>query len=152
MRLLRPFVAGFLAVLVFHQGALTVLYALGVTQRSPFVLTPTAPLGVPQVLSLAFWGGVWALILWPLVAHLEARVGYWVAAIALGAIAPSLVAWFVVAPLKGQPMANGWQAPAIATSLLVNGAWGFGLALMMRPGGRARPANKVGLVRSPEHR
>ena len=50
MRLLRPFVAGVLAVLVFHQGALAMLYALGVTQRSTFVLTPTAPLGVPQVL------------------------------------------------------------------------------------------------------
>lgn len=132
MRILKAFVAGVLAVVVFHQGAVALLYTLGVTQRAPFATTATAPLGVPQVVSLAFWGGVWGVMLWPLVTRLAPRVGYWLAAILLGAILPSLVAWFVVAPLKGQPVGMGWQTDAVATALVVNAAWGFGLALVMR--------------------
>src|SRR4051812_12108204 len=101
MQILKAFVAGFVSVLVFHQGAVAVLYGLGLTQRAPFALTPTAPLGVPQVVSSAFWGGVWGVALWPLVRRLAPRMGFWVAAIVLGATGPSLVAWFIVAPLKG---------------------------------------------------
>src|SRR5206468_3498595 len=99
-------------------------YALGVTPRAPYALAPTAPFGVPQILSLAFWGGVWGIALWPLVTRLAPRVGYWVTATVLGAIGPSLVAWFVVAPLKWQPIAGGWQARGLALALVVNGAWG----------------------------
>jgi hypothetical protein len=132
MQILKAFVAGFVSVLVLHQSVVAVLYGLGLTQRAPWALTPTAPLGVPQVVSLAFWGGVWGVVLWPLVTRLAARTGYWVAAVVLGAIGPSMVAWFVVAPLKGQPVANGWQVAALAIGLLVNGVWGFGLALLMR--------------------
>ncbi len=114
MRMLKPFFAGALAVVVFHQGALAALHALGVTDRVPFVVTPTAPFGVPLLVSAAFWGGVWGTLLWPLVPRLGDRIGYWTAAVALGAIAPSVVAWFVVAPLKGQPMAGG-QPTALLT-------------------------------------
>ena len=48
-----------------------------------------------------------------------------------GAVALSLVAWFVVAPLKGLPLAGGGRPAAIATALLVNGAWGLGTALLL---------------------
>ncbi len=59
---------------------------------------------------------------------------YWVDAVIFGALAPTLVAWLVVAPLKGLPFGNGWHAAGIATALLVNGAWGFGTGLFMRMG------------------
>ena len=140
MALLKPFVAGMVAVLVFHQGMLALLHTLGLTERLPFVMAPAGPLGVPQVLSAAFWGGVWGVVLWPLLARRRGRPDYWVAAIALGAVFPSLVAWFVVAPLKAQPVANGWQMAALATSLLVNAAWGFGVALEMRVAERSARA------------
>lgn len=48
-----------------------------------------------------------------------------------GAFALSLVAWFVVAPLKGLAVAGGSRPAAIATGLLVNRAWGFGTALLL---------------------
>jgi hypothetical protein len=54
-----------------------------------------------------------------------------VAAVLFGAFALSLVAWFVVAPLKSLPVAEGGRPAAIATGLLVNGAWGFGTALLL---------------------
>ena len=57
--------------------------------------------------------------------------GYGAAAVLFGAFALSLVAWFVVAPIKGLPAAGGGRPAAIATGLLVNGAWGLGTALLL---------------------
>jgi hypothetical protein len=51
------------------------------------------------------------------------------AAIIFGAIAPTLVAWFVVAPLKGQALAAGWVPARMAIGPIVNGAWGLGTAI-----------------------
>ena len=52
-------------------------------------------------------------------------------AVLIGAIGPSLVAWFVVAPLRGLPVAGGSQAANMARGLFVNGAWGLGLAVFL---------------------
>jgi hypothetical protein len=125
------FVAGFLAVPLFHQPMLALLHACGVTPAAPYATRPLAPLGVPQVLSQSFWGGVWGVVL-ALVAPRFPRGGaYWAAAAVFGAVALSLVAWFVVAPLKGLAVAAGGRPAAIATGLLVNGAWGLGTALLL---------------------
>ena len=53
-------------------------------------------------------------------------------AIVFGAIAPTLVAWFVVAPLKHQPIAGGWKPAAMTIGPIVNACWGFGTALFYR--------------------
>ncbi len=47
-------------------------------------------------------------------------------------LSPNVVAWFVVAPLKNQPLAGGFQPAAMVTGLLVNAAWGVGTALLLR--------------------
>lgn len=121
------FVAGALAVLLFHQPLLWLLHAAGVTPATPYRLQATRPFGVPQLWSLAFWGGIWGIVL---VAVLSLSRNRWLAALAIGAIAPSLVAWFVVMPLKGQPLGGGWSASMILTALLVNAAWGLGTVLL----------------------
>ena len=61
-RLLLGFVAAFLATLTFHQIGIWVLHAVGLTGATPWVTTPIPPLGVPSVLSLAFWGGLWGIV------------------------------------------------------------------------------------------
>ena len=53
-------------------------------------------------------------------------------AILFGAIFPTLAAWFIVAPLKHMPIAGGWKPKAMMIGPLVNGAWGFGTALVYR--------------------
>jgi hypothetical protein len=131
MQSVKAFVAGFVSTLVFHQGLLTLLYRAGRSPRAPYDLTATPPLHVPAVLSLAFWGGVWGVALWPLVRS-NPGARYWVSAILLGALGPSLVAWFVVMPLKGLGYAGGWDPKIIVGALLLNAAWGLGLALSMR--------------------
>jgi hypothetical protein len=129
------FIAGALAVIVFHQGAAALLHALQLSPRAPFSFSPTAPFGIPQLWSLAFWGGVWGIVLAVVLARLEgARLI--AAATLFGAIAPTLVAWFVVAPLKGQPMAAGWAPAAMMIGPIVNGAWGLGTGIGLALFGR----------------
>jgi hypothetical protein len=132
MSYLTAFVAGFLSTLLFHQGALEILHAAGWTTRTPYVSTPTWPFHFPAFVSLAFWGGVWAVALWRLIGRSRPRWTYWTAWVGLGAILPSAVAWFVVLPLKGAPVAGGWSPEVIVGALLLNGVWGFGVALLLR--------------------
>ncbi len=131
MTWLKAFAAGFLGTLVFHQGLMGLLYLAGVSPRAPFPMAPTEPLGIPQVASLAFWGGVWAMVLMPLLRRWTggAWFGAWTV---VGALAPSAVALFVVFPLKGMGVAAGWDPKLIVGALLLNGAWGFGSALFLR--------------------
>lgn len=136
MRWVSAFLAGFLSTLIFHQGLLAVLHAAGASPRPAYVMTATPPLGVPQVLSLAFWGGVWGIALWLALQAVEASWLYWVSALAFGALLPSVVALFVVLPLKGMPAAGGWNPKLIVGALLLNGAWGIGTALFLRLFGR----------------
>ncbi|HZN99867.1 MAG TPA: hypothetical protein VFB93_01595 [Burkholderiales bacterium] len=132
------FIAGALSVVLFHQGAAALLHALELTPRAPFSMQPTQPLGVPQLVSIAFWGGVWGALLAASLARLDgARLI--VAATIFGAIFPTLVAWFVVAPLKGQPMAGGFAPAAMMIGPIVNGAWGLGTGLGLALFGRPRP-------------
>jgi hypothetical protein len=131
MTYLKAFIAGFVSTLVFHQGLLWLLYAGGVSPQAPWNMTPVPPLNAPAVMSLAFWGGVWGIVLWALIR--TSRGGaYWAKALVIGALGPSVVAWFVVMPIKGMGFAGGWDPKIIVGALLLNAAWGFGVALLMR--------------------
>lgn len=131
-RLLLAFVAGFLATIVFHQGGLAALHAAGLTDRTPFGMEPTKPFGVPQVLSLAFWGGVWGVILALVLARPMNKAVYYLTALIFGALLPTLIAFFFVAPLKGNPIAGGGDPKIIVGALILNGLWGLGTALFLQ--------------------
>ena len=111
---------------------LVLLHAVNLTPRSAFPTTPTPPFGIPQIWSLAFWGGVWGLVFAEIAPRFRQDTRYWIAALLFGAMAPTFVAWFIVAPLKGQPLAGGFQSAAMLTGILVNGAWGVGTAVLLR--------------------
>jgi hypothetical protein len=129
MKFFRWFIAGALAVPLGHQLALWALNAAGVIDRKPFSMTATAPFGVPQWISLAFWGGVWGIILGLIL--LRARgAKYWWIALLVGAIAPTLVAALVIAPLKGMHLPR--TSAFVITGLTVNGVWGLMTALFYR--------------------
>ncbi len=131
-RVLLGFVAAFVATLVFHQIGLGLLHLADITPAVPWATKPVPPFGLPQFISLAFWGGVWG-ILFVLVEPWLARTpgGYWVGAILFGAIFPTLVAWFVVLPLKGLPAGGGFHFPGIIVGPIVNGLWGLGTGLFL---------------------
>jgi hypothetical protein len=130
-RLLFGFIAGFLATLIFHQLTLGVLWFLGLAPSGPFSMAATRPFGMPAVISLACWGGVWG-ILFALIEGRFPRRGYWLTVFLFGAILPSLVALCVVLPLKGKPIGGGWHPALLVTAFLINGAWGIGTGLIFQ--------------------
>ncbi len=136
------FLSGALAVVAFHQSALALLHALQLSPRAPYSFATTAPFGVPQLWSLAFWGGVWGIVLAALLARLDDATLV-IAASVFGLIAPTLVAWFVVAPLKGQPAAAGGAPLGMLAGPIANAAWGFGTGLGLALFGRRHGAAPV---------
>lgn len=129
MSLLKSFIAGFLGTIFFQQPTLFLCKLAGLTTRGPYNMQTVPPFGVPSVISLAFWGGVWGIVLWLVLRGRKAST-YWTIALLFGAIAPTLVAAFVVMPLKGMARPGGWQFAVVG--LLVNAAWGLGTALFLR--------------------
>ena len=121
-RLLTGLVAAGLSVLTFHAGAWYLLHLQGM-MPAPYPMNPTAPLGVPTIVSLTFWGSLYGLPFawaWPKLPGPKLLWGF-----ALGLVA-ILVAALVVGPLKGRPI----SMPGVL-SLELNGTWGVGVAIWM---------------------
>lgn len=131
-KFLFGFIAGFFATLIFHQLVLAVLWGVGLAPFGPYSMAPTQPFGIPAVLSLSFWGGVWGILFAWIEDRFPISVAYWAVAFLFGAIFPSLVALLVVLPLKGRPTGGGWHLPLLVTAFLVNGAWGVGTGLILK--------------------
>ena len=129
MRAALGFLAAVLSVLIFHQGAWALLYAIGLMPRAPFPMDPVPPLGVPLTANLCFWGGLYGAAFGLALPRLP-RAPTWLLGLGLGLLA-ACVGWFVVAPLKGQPVAGGFVPLRMLASLLINGAWGIGVGLIL---------------------
>lgn len=131
-RLAMFFVAGFLAVPFFHQPVLGLLHALAVVSFAPFNLSPTAPLGVPALLSASFWGGIWALIMLSVLRWETNRPQPWIKALLFGGIALTTVALLVVFPLKGMGFAPAQLPGRFLIGFLLNATWGVGTLIFAR--------------------
>lgn len=128
--ILVGFIAGFLAVLTFHQGTIGVMNAVGLLPNGPFRTNAVGPLGVPAFVNAAFWGGIWGIAIVLLTSRIyENRVRI-LAATLLGAIGATAVGWFVVAPLKGLPIAQGWNPAAMWRGPVINGMFGLGVGIL----------------------
>jgi hypothetical protein len=127
VRALKSFLAGFVSTLTFHQGLLGVLYVVGAFPKAPFNMSPTQPAGVPSVISLAFFGGLWGILIERFVRKYPdtKRLIFW---IVYGAVGPTLVALAVVFPVKG----IAFSPVMIPGGLLLNGAWGLGCFLILK--------------------
>lgn len=125
------FIAGFLAVPLFHQIAMGLLYVLGIIAFAPYDMTATQPLGIPVILSASFWGGVWGVVFAFTILRLRGA-SYWIWNIIAGAVLLSVVAAFIVSPLKQMGIMWGWSVAIMVFALYVNAAWGLGLALFYK--------------------
>jgi hypothetical protein len=135
-RALLGFAAAVVSVLIFHQGMIGLLYMVGLVARAPYQTGSVPPSGVPVIVNLCFWGGLYGAAFGLALPRLP-RAPMWLLGFGLGLVA-ALVGWFVVAPLKGQPVAGGFVPLRMLISVLINGTWGIGvgliLALLMRWG------------------
>jgi len=126
-RALLGFIAAVLSVLTFHQGVVE-LYHLAGMAPAAWSMHPVPPYSVPLLVDLCFWGGLYGVVFGLLAPHLRPQLWLW--GILLGCIAAA-VGWFIVAPIKGLPLAAGWAPAAMFRSLAINGAWGLGVGLIL---------------------
>ena len=130
-RLRLGFVAAVISVLLFHQGAWAILHQMDVPQLgmpNPFPVDRVPPFGIPRIISLCFWGGLWGAAFgtaWRGSKGSYLFGGFWLGVIAV------LVSFFVVAPLKGLPIAGGGDLINWIRALLINCSWGVGVAIVL---------------------
>jgi hypothetical protein len=130
MRGFLGFVAGVIAVLTFHQGMIELLHTIAPhwVTFAPFQTRPVPPFGVPSIVSNCFWGGLWGVAFGLLMPRFTWPM--WFCGLLLGVTAV-LAGWFIVAPLKGLPIAGGWVLSSMLRSLLINGSFGIGVGLIL---------------------
>ncbi len=137
---LKGFIAGAIATLVFHQGFLWLLGHVVAVPIKPWDMTVNG-YGVPSVVALTFWGGIWGIGLCVVVANLsQARALAW--GTVLGSIIPSVWVWTVLSMLHGQPLFGGGDPKQLVGALVVNAIWGLAtVAIFLAMGGR-RPRRR----------
>ena len=136
MRAFLGFIAAAISVLTFHQAMWEALHLLalpGMGMPPPYPTDPIAPLGVPRIVNLCFWGGLYGIVFGLVLPRLTAPI--WLCGLGLGIIA-ALVGLLVVPAIKGLPVGAGFPLGWVR-SFLINGCWGVGvgliLPLMLRP-------------------
>ena len=137
---LKGFLAGALSVVTVMSCAWWIARSAGWLPANANPLWSFAPavppFGVPRVINLMFWGGVWGLALAILFRNLRGS-SYWLAWLLAGAIAVAGTAIFIVPAIKGAPFAVP-TAQRLMTSGFLNGAFGLGAGLWLLLLGRAR--------------
>jgi hypothetical protein len=138
-RLLLGFSAGALSHVVF-QGALgTAYFASGLIPGLPWGFEPLPPFGVPRTVNFAFWAGLWGIAYALLEPRLTARVGLIQGGLLFG-VAAMLVRWFVVLPLKGAPVVEGFVPNLVIVYSGFHLIFGIGLALIFGAALRLAPS------------
>ena len=123
------FIAGALSILTFHQGTSALLQLVEGRPLAVYGMRPIPPFGVPQILNSCFWGGLWGIVFLWVAQRFAGRYPAWLVAMAVGAVATTAVAWFVVAPIRGNPIASGWNPATMWRGPVVNGMFGLGAGI-----------------------
>ena len=131
-RLVIGFVAAALSVVIFHQGMILLMREIGMLPAAARVWSLALnPWGVPMLLNNCFWGGLYGAVFGafaPILAP-RYRVPMWVAGLLTGILA-TLVGYFIVAAIKGQPIGGGWVAMAWVRRLMIEGTFGIGIGVI----------------------
>ena len=128
-RIAIGFLAAVLSVLVFHQGMILLLRETGLfgIPRSTLVWNLTAnarAFGLPTLVNQCFWGGLYGAVFGLLVGRV--RIGALPLALLTGA-ATTMMGFFVIAALRGTPIAGGWVLMAWLRGLSIGLSFGLGI-------------------------
>lgn len=150
-RIIAGFIAGALAVLIFHQGMYLLMQQYGGPYGIKLGGTPwrTAPIAlwpelfaalkmqaisVPAIASQSIWGGLWGILFAFMVDRLPGGLTL-IKGFVFACIFPMLLgSWLLVAMVKGNPILGGAMAKggfdimALRNGFLLNGV-GFGIGL-----------------------
>jgi hypothetical protein len=131
--LLLGFIAGALAVLLFHQGMVGLLYLLGSIPNPPWNLGTMRGglLPIPVLVNQMFWGGLWGMgfaVLWPMIPVGAA----WLRGAVYGLLGPFLLGNGLLVPFfKGGAYFWGGQPQRMLIGSLIGAAFGAGLGLIL---------------------
>ena len=129
-RVLLGFSAGALSHVAFQGGLGAGYFALGLIPGLPWSLEPLPPFGVPRTVNFAFWAGLWGIAYALLEPRLTARIGLIQGGLLFG-VAAMLVRWFVVLPLKGAPVVEGFVPNLVIVYAGFHLIFGIGLAVIV---------------------
>lgn len=149
-RIVAGFIAGALAVVIFHQGMYVILQQMGLPLRGTpwsmnsiplwpefFRALKMSPLSVPAIASQSIWGGLFGILFAYLVDRMPGGLSV-IKGFVFGMIFPMLLgSWLIVAYAKGNPLMagafdkGGFNILALRNGFLLNGlAFGIGLGLL----------------------
>lgn len=143
------FVAGALAVLIFHQGMYYLMSTSNMVGGQPWRMEPLPANrmpesiaeffrpwgGVPRLFNQMFWGGLWGA-LFGLVENRMPAGPIWLKGFFFGLIGPMLIGgWLVLELVRGEPIFNGffneYNWSLLRNGFLLNGlAFGLGLGIV----------------------
>jgi hypothetical protein len=123
------FLAAVLSVLVFHQGMILLLRETGLFgfPRGATVWNLAAnprAFGLPTLVNQCFWGGLYGAVFGLLAGR--TRLAPLTVALLTGA-ATTMVGFFIIAAIRGTPIAGGWQLMAWLRGLSIGLSFGLGL-------------------------
>ena len=131
------FIAAALSVLIVHEAIIYVLNMQGLVPRKAWTMTPPVPpFGVPYLVNLVFWGGLWG-ILFAYIQQLLPGGMMWLKGLIYGLLF-ALVAgsWTLVPLVKGQifglpnqVLFGGFNPQRMLIGALIVGGWGLGLGI-----------------------
>jgi hypothetical protein len=126
--LICGFIAGAIAVVTVHEVVNFLLLEAGVFPRIPWSMEPAAMTGLPQILSDAFWGGLWGVLFALIVSCIPGR-SLIVRGLVFGIVGPAIIGVFILVPLiTGRfQLFFGGDPQLIVSVLLILGAFGAGM-------------------------
>jgi hypothetical protein len=126
--LILGFVAGAIAVVTVHEIVNFVLLQAGVFPRVPWSMEPAAMTGLPQIVSDAFWGGLWG-VLFALIVDSIPGGSFTIKGLIFGIVGPAIIGVFILVPLiTGRfPLFFGGDPKLIGSVLLILAAFGAGM-------------------------
>lgn len=129
-RALIGFTAAVISTLTFHELGFLLVNLTGLGSFTLFNMRPTVPLGVPLLISLSFWGGLWGILYVFIVERFPKNIHPWVAGFVFAILLPTLFGWTIVALLKGLPIFLGFDVLRLVLIIFINGLWGVGLPIL----------------------
>jgi hypothetical protein len=128
--------AAALSVLFAHESVVYVLNALGRVSRRAWTMTPAIPpFGVPYLLNLVFWGGLWGILFAFIHPLLPGRM-MWLKGLIFGAMVVVFGGWILVPLIKGQLLGlpnqelfSAFDVQRMLNSTLIVCGYGLGLGI-----------------------
>ena len=138
-RVVLGFIAGAIAVLIFHQGIIWLLslssgrgvfWSMAPMQPVlPFTLRFLSRVPIPDLVNKMFWGGAWGA-LFPFVQGLLPGRMLWLKGLLYGWLILIVSNWLVLPLIIGNPVFAGGDPLRILNGALILGGFGLGLGLI----------------------